>query len=356
MTPYHPYLPTRSDTEPDAIARRRAVLRMLGLALVGGAALPFLGGGQLAAADADAGWDIVEIGGRDYITAESVKKFYRFTTLTKSGKGIILRSPTLQLNATGGSQELFINRVKFILSYAAQQTGGTVAISRMDLVKLVDPILRPSYIRTDKPFDTVVIDPGHGGHDGGASSIYGPEKNFALDTGRKLREILVKRGYKVKMTREGDTYPSLPARVSFANKVPNSIFVSIHYNSGQSAASGIETFALAPQGASSTYESSRSTDARNLQGNSRDSENIALATAVHASALYNISSAVDRGVKRARFAVLRGINKPAVLFEGGFLSNRTEARKIATGAYRQTIANSIADAINNYRKAITKVR
>ncbi|CAN5188125.1 hypothetical protein BH23VER1_BH23VER1_24220 [soil metagenome] len=326
---------------------------MLGLAALGGAAWPLLRGGTATAAG-DAGWDIVKIDGRDYITGESIHKFYRFTTITKSGKSLVLRSPTLQLNATAGSQELFINRVKFILSDSAKQTKGTVAISRMDLVKLVDPILRPSYIRTDRPFDTVIIDPGHGGHDGGAPSIYGPEKNFALDTGRKLRELLTKRGYKVTMTREGDTYPSLPARVNLANKVPSAVFISIHFNSGQSAATGIETFALSPQGATSTYESSKATDARNFQGNARDSENIALATAIHASVLYNMSAAVDRGVKRARFAVLRGINKPAVLFEGGFLSNRGEARKIATSAYRQTLANAIADAVANYRKAITK--
>jgi N-acetylmuramoyl-L-alanine amidase len=221
-------------------------------------------------------------------------------------------------------------------------------------------VLRPSYIRVAEPFDTVVVDAGHGGHDSGARGVYGREKDYNLDTARRLATELRSRNLKVVMTRNADVFKSLAERVAFANRTPNSVFVSIHHNSGPSTARGVETFALPPQGASTTYSEEQESDLRLLQGNRRDSENVALATALHASMLFSLkkiyrtAAPLDRGVKRARYYVLRGINRPAVLVEGGFLTNREEARKVHTPAFRSVIAQSIAQGITNYRNALTK--
>ena len=129
------------------------------------------------------------------------------------------------------------------------------------------------------------------------------------------------------MTRSSDVYPTLGQRVQFANRIPNAIFVSIHFNSFVSnTAKGIETYALSPQG--SGTHNDRGIRNSFLTGNRRDSENIALATAVHASVMKK-SQAEDRGIKRDRFTVLAGLSMPAILVEGGFLSNPSEAKKIA---------------------------
>jgi N-acetylmuramoyl-L-alanine amidase len=86
-------------------------------------------------------------------------------------------------------------------------------------------------------------------------------------------------------------------------------------------------------------------------GHANDPQNIALATATHA-ALVVRSRMFDRGIKRARFVVIRDIRIPGVLIEGGFLSNPYDARLIATPAYRQQMASSILQAVQNYRRAV----
>jgi N-acetylmuramoyl-L-alanine amidase len=126
--------------------------------------------------------------------------------------------------------------------------------------------------------------------------------------------------------------------------------VSLHFNSGGSSATGIETFALSPQGSASVY-GSNSSDAYAFRGNQRDSENIALATAIHASVVSHFKL-VDRGVKRARWHVLRGLERPGVLFEGGFVTNATDARLIAADNFRSELATTIAQAVMNYRRAL----
>jgi N-acetylmuramoyl-L-alanine amidase len=92
-----------------------------------------------------------------------------------------------------------------------------------------------------------------------------------------------------------------------------------------------------------------------LTGNHQDSENIALATAVHALVISRFKL-VDRGIKRAQWTVLTGCNRPGILFEGGFITNGTECRLIASTTYRDAVANTIADAVVNYRKALAPQR
>lgn len=297
-----------------------------------------------------AGWELSRYQERDYVTAQSIHRFYRFGDLKLNGKAVWFTSPVLIMKATVGSHELLINNIKFVMSYPVVELNGKPCISRLDLCKLIDPVLRPSYIGKGSGFDTVIIDPGHGGHDSGAKGIYGYEKDYALKLAFALKGILEKQGLRVIMTRTTDTFISLGGRVAFANKIPNSIYVSLHFNSGGSSATGIETFALSPQGSSSVY-GANSSDAHAFRGNMRDSENIALATAIHASVVSHFKL-VDRGVKRARWHVLRGLERPGVLFEGGFVTNATDARLIAAETFRNEMATSIAQAIMNYRRAL----
>jgi N-acetylmuramoyl-L-alanine amidase len=296
------------------------------------------------------GWEIYHYQGADYVTANSIHRFYRFHDLATDGNRVSFTSPVLIMRATLGSQDLLINNIKFVLNDPVLELNGKACFSRLDLCKLIDPVLRPSYINTSSGFDTVVIDPGHGGHDSGARGIYGYEKDFALKLAFNLKSQLESQGIRVVMTRTTDTFISLGGRVQFANKIPNSIYVSLHFNSGPSTGTGIETFALTPQGASSVY-GSRTVDAYSFNGNQRDSENIALATAIHASVV-NHFKLVDRGVKRARWYVLKGLERPGVLFEGGFVTSPNDGRLIAAENFRQEMAATLCQAIMNYKRAL----
>lgn len=297
-----------------------------------------------------AGWEVVRYEGRDYVTAQSLQKFYRFDELRIDGNSVWLRSRAIIMKGAVGSQDLLINNIKFILSYPLLELNGKALLSRLDLCKLIDPVLRPSYIGKGSDFDTVIIDPGHGGHDSGAKGVYGYEKDFALKLAFTLKADLEKRGLKVVLTRAKDEFITLGGRVAFANKVPNSIYVSLHFNSAASSATGIETYALSPQGAASDY-GARDVDSYAFQGNQRDSENIALATAVHATVVHHFKL-VDRGVKRARWYVLKGLQRPGILFEGGFVTSPVDCRLIAAENYRAELAHTIGDAISNYKRAL----
>lgn len=306
------------------------------------------------ATQAQAGeWDVVKISGRDYVSDANVKEFYRFERYVTSGSDRLFKHPTLIMRWKNGSQTIYINNILFSLSYPIKEYQGKAMISTIDLAKLVDPVLRPSYIKKPIRFKTVIIDAGHGAHDSGAKGIYGYEKNYTLDMALRLKAALEKRGFKTALTRSNDTFLSLSQRVAFANRVDNAIFVSIHFNSsGSRSANGIETYALAPQGTSST-DGGGYMRGSFLNGNVRDAENIALATAVHAHVIHELK-VTDRGVKRARFNVLRGINKPAILFEGGFITNSSEGRRIHTDTYRDELTNAIANAVVKFQKAVNR--
>lgn len=301
------------------------------------------------------GWEVVKIGGRDYVTAESIRNFYNpvygFTTFRLQGNHFWLGSSKLILKATIGSQEMLINNIKFILSFPVTEYNGKVLFSRLDLCKLIDPVLYPSHIQNAEYFDTVVVDAGHGGHDAGARGVYGYEKDFALKMALSVGAALMQRGFKVVYTRSSDQFITLGGRVAIANQTPKSIFLSFHFNSGGSAATGIETWALTPQNASATIPRGGGYNVNGVTGNKQDSANIALATAVHASVISRFKF-VDRGIKRAQWSVLTGCKRPGILFEGGFVTNGQECLLVASDTYRQQVSSAIGDAVVNYRKAL----
>lgn len=170
---------------------------------------------------------------------------------------------------------------------------------------------------------TVVIDPGHGGADLGAADSYVYEKHINLDVARRLERSLKEAGFKTIMTRTKDEFIALSERSSIANRARNAIFVSVHFNSSyRTAALGIETFF-------------------------RSAESQKLAGAIQKELIKN-TKATDRGVKTANFAVLRNTKHPAVLVEGGFISNKEERSAMCDPLYRQIVADSIARAVVQY--------
>jgi N-acetylmuramoyl-L-alanine amidase len=296
-------------------------------------------------------WTPIKYCGRDYLPLEQVGSFYRLGDLHRNGSGFAIGASGGVLRGQAESKEFWISRVKFILSYPVLELGRTLCISRVDLVKLVEPVLRPSKIEGAELVDTVVLDPGHGGSDGGASGPCGFEKNHTLDVCIRSAQLLGRAGYKVVLTRTVDEFVPLDARARVANRMPRSLFVSVHFNSGANG-TGVETYALSPRGVPSmASDGTRVSEIAIYPGNSRDAENSALATATHA-ALVDCCGMVDRGVKRARFLVIREAVVPGVLLEAGFLSNPEDSRRIASPWYRQQVAGAILQGVRNYRRAV----
>ncbi len=335
-------MPFPESISTGTLTRREALIRLLAPAALACTA-PVLMGFE---------WKLLTYDGRDYVSAADIQKFYGFPRLQREGRHLWFRSTQLVMRWTTGTDDIYINNVKFCLSFPVLERDGKLYVSRMDLSKLIDPIIKPSHIQNAVIFDTVVIDPGHGGEDSGAVGALGQEKNYALDTAFRLKRKMESLGYKVVLTRSTDVFISRPRRVEIANTTPKSIFVSLHYNAYTPAAHGFETFALAPQGTANTDKALKQSDMIGRRGNERDSENIALATAVHANCLYRLRS-VDRGVKRHRFDVLAaGIQRPAILVEGGFVSNATEGARIHKPEFRELLADAISGGIQKYRKAL----
>ena len=305
-------------------------------------------------ASAKSGWDVIQIGGRDYVSVESLKKFYSFTNLTRTGNNVVLENAKVEMKLKVGGNECLMNNVKFVFSNSVAASGNKVYVSRVDLAKLIDPVLRPNFIKNAGDFRTVILDAGHGGKDPGATNPLGAESNYNLRLAVRLKGLLEAKGFKVKMIRETDRYYSLQERVNIANSVKeNAIFLSLHFNSGGRSARGIETFTLSPPGVSHYGTGLKASDAVAKTGNEHDSANIAFATALHGSVLRRLGeNTLDRGIKRARFSVLSGVKHPAVLFEGGFLSHPYEARLIANESYQAAIAAGMVDAIARYRYAV----
>ncbi len=297
------------------------------------------------------GWKVVKINERDYVTGESIHQFYRFSSYKLEDTHLWLRSNNFILKAQIGSQELLMNNIKFILSFPVLESGGRALFSRLDFCKLIDPVLRPTFITDSESFDTVIIDPARGGGDEGIDGDFGKEKDMTLRLAEALRTELIERSFKVVLTRSADTLISDDERIKTANDTPHSIFISLHFNSGDSQTSGIETFALTPQGSSDSLESEGSYNDHGLTGNAHDSANITLATAVHAMVISRFKF-VDRGIKRSQSRVLAGCRHPGILFNGGFITHPEEGRLIASDTYRQSVSSAIADAIVNFRTGL----
>lgn len=301
---------------------------------------------------ADFTWKLERFEGRDYVTLQQVVEFYGFTNpLAPVDNVINLETDKSQMAITLNSREMEINGVKHWLAFPVLAMDGKVLISRIDLSKIIEPSLRPECIQNLQPVKTVVLDPGHGAEDKGAVSRFGFEKDFALDVCMRARRILEDRGYHVQMTRSTDVLIPLEERPQIANPIPDSIFVSVHFNSSSQngQASGFEVYSITPRGAPSTAEDQLSLhDLRNEPGNVTDVASGALATCVYYSLLGNIPQA-DRGIKNARFAVLRLATVPAILIEGGFLSNASDSSLVASAAWRSKLAEAIADGIDNYK-------
>ena len=216
----------------------------------------------------------------------------------------------------------------------------------------------------------VVIDPGHGGYDPGARSGDLTESVLVLDIAERLEIQLLAAGIEVVMTRRDDAYVPLRARTELANQVQADVFLSIHANaSDDPALRGIETYHLdfATDPTAQTVAARENTASgesmhnlpdlvRSIAMDNKVNESRALAALVQRNLMAGVREirpdAKDLGVKQAPFMVLIGATMPSVLTEISFLTNEEAAAYLATGEYRDQIADALFSSIVGYQTSL----
>jgi N-acetylmuramoyl-L-alanine amidase len=218
-------------------------------------------------------------------------------------------------------------------------------------------------------FHTVIIDAGHGGKDPGALGQHGiKEKDVVLDIAKEVRDLLSRYGLNVIMTRDSDRFISLKGRTQIANQNGADFFVSIHANaSRQRQASGFEVYYLSEAiDDDARAVASHENDAFKVDGEEPDifrnadptlwdlihTENRQESIEMAESVIEHMRSELprkNRGVKSARFYVLRGVETPSILIETGFVTNSKEAELLGTRFFRKRVARSISKGILAYK-------
>ncbi|MEM9280489.1 MAG: N-acetylmuramoyl-L-alanine amidase [Verrucomicrobiota bacterium] len=301
-------------------------------------------------------WAPVEIEDRDYLSLESVALFYGMeppsTDGEHGGKTVFLAEGggrSIRMKTDG--REALLNGIRHWMAFPLVIHEGKPHISRMDLDKVFEPAFRPNEFEELPIVGTVILDPGHGGHDRGARSDLGNEKDYALDLTARVRKRLENAGVKTVQTRLSDFFVPLRTRPAMTKNYKDPIFVSLHFNAAgwKPSANGIEIFTLTPRGTPSTGKTTVDTPSTKEEdpGDAMEPASTVLANAIYTSMLAG-TDLHDRGLKRARFLVLRQASVPAVLIEGGFLTNPHEAAEIHTPAFRDRLADSIVRGILAY--------
>lgn len=300
-----------------------------------------------------ADWAPEDLGGVSFVSLEALRSFYKFIPVQRSGD-----PPGTQRIGNGSfsisfgpdARDINIQGYRLRLSEPVRRNAsGELMISRLDLVKLIDPVLRPCYIAERKPVRTVILDPGHGGLDTGRAGKDIREADLTLALALELEKLLQQRGYRVVLTRRQNNFVSEQQRArSTARKTDGSngeesgsIFISLHLNSARSDVSGIRSYATAPAG----------TTGLTVPGNAHDAANIALTFSLHA-ALVAGTGAADGGISRAHYSLLNSVHCPATLIELGNADNPAECELLNSSSYRSSLALALAAGIDAYAAAM----
>jgi len=277
---------------------------------------------------------------------------YGFGSPAEYGRSAVYRSRTATVIFEAGSRRVVVNGLSVFLNQSVVKGSGNWVISPVDAVDTIGAMLMPSRALRKASSTVIVLDPGHGGSDPGASNGSArEEKRFTLDIAKRVRQRLRQSQMNVMMTRDRDSSMTLDERCWRSDRYGGDLFVSIHLNSSRDRAiSGVETYIVPAPGYPTTSEIERkviSARGGNCPGNQFDGANAVLAQFLHKGMLAH-TGAADRGIRRARFYVIRNAHCPAALVECGFLSNNQEVVKINDAAYRDRIAEGIARGILTY--------
>jgi N-acetylmuramoyl-L-alanine amidase len=259
----------------------------------------------------------------DFISNKPAASAPTVTTASASTQVVLLENSNLRRGPGTNYSIISVEKAGTYLSKTGE-SNGWVQLKRTDGVTgWVAGWLVGTASSSPLKGKTIVIDPGHGGNDGGASGRLYVEKRLTLSTALELGNLLQKAGAKVIYTRSSDVYVSLAQRYAVSNQSKAHAFISLHYNSCSGVCSGIETF---------YYSSAKDGSlARSIQSN-----------------LVKSTQLRDRGTKYGSYQVIRYNQRPAALVELGFLSNPTEESLIGTSAHKKKAAQGIYNGLISY--------
>ncbi|TAN36160.1 MAG: N-acetylmuramoyl-L-alanine amidase [Verrucomicrobia bacterium] len=274
------------------------------------------------------------------------------------GKKIVLRGQTALVEISTEGREARVNAQQIWLHAPPARSWGRWCLTETDAQKIIVPLLSPASYLRGYGTAVVVLDPGHGGNDPGASSRRGLiEPRIALDIAKRVRAKLINEGFHAYLTRDVDRFIELDTRPRLAAARHADLFISIHLNAAASRDShGIETYVLTSPGFPSTSGSNGENSSKNnicFPANARDVANNIFGYYLQKN-LRTAAQAEDRGVRHARFVVLKEAPCVAALVECGFLSNAADERRLMTDEHRDAIATGIAKGIIEYGRAVRR--
>lgn len=312
---------------------------------------------------------VIRVDGQDYFELERAASSLGLKPRGRDGRKFVYGDTNSRLVIDEG-REVFVDGSRLFLGMPVVLRQGRLHVSRIDFERCLTPLLAPELIPAVPGIPKVIaIDPGHGGSDHGMENprLQMKEKVYTLDVALRLKKILETAGCKIVLTRKDDRElaPDRPTdwkrRTAIANRAGADLFVSIHFNAleGDAKTGGTEIYTFTPQFQRSTrsWSPGQINDAEReaVPVNRFDAWSFLLGHAVKRELLRDLKT-FDRGQKTMHSGVLRGLNCPGVLAESVFLSNDAEARLVATPAYRQQIAQAIADGIRSYADTLESLR
>lgn len=294
---------------------------------------------------------------KNYLDLEAWSRANRLQIFwLKRNSELLLVNQQHRFHCTVDSRKADLDGVSVWLSEPIALRAKRPQIAPIDIQMLLQPLLFPVKTAANHRVRTIALDSGHGGKDPGNEAQEGKfqEKKFTLllagDVGKQLEEA----GFKVVLTRPTDAFVELPDRPKLAERAHADLFISLHFNSAppiRSPVSGVEIYCLTPPGALSTNLKGDTPNSTVFPGNRANAQNVLLAYEIQKAIVHRLP-VEDRGVRRARLAVLRTAEMPAVLIEAGFMSAPSELKKIADPTYRHRMAAAIAEGIQGYVRLV----
>jgi N-acetylmuramoyl-L-alanine amidase len=299
-----------------------------------------------------AGLEKISVSNSDYVRlVEWGKSLGCSVKWNKSDGEVEVSCPSNRLNFSVDSRRAEFSGVSVWLSLPVVNRSGVPLIALVDVRSAIEPLLSPR--KSEEPVLTICLDPGHGGKDTGFARGLHYEKKYTLLLAQETAGLLRQEGFKVVLTRSNDATVDLPDRPELASRHGADLFVSLHYNAAtEPGVHGVEVFCVAPPGMNSSDEGGGASNHPAEPGNAQDDHNVLLAYQMEKSITHSLSLE-DLGLKRSHFEVLRLARMPAILIEGGFLSNPADAKNIYDAAYRKRMARAIVDGIIAYKRAVT---
>jgi len=295
----------------------------------------------------------IPVGGSDYVRAGEWAEESGLNMVWRKNEGALdLTNAALRIHLETDShyaRKAQIGGVPVWLSLPVIQRGGVPMISLVDVQTTLQPLLAPRQSRAR--VQTICLDPGHGGSDKGEVAGDSYEKKYNLLLALAVERILKDEGFKVVLTRRTDVFVELSERPVIATKAGADLFVSLHYNSAAGRAHGVEVHCLPPAGMKSSNAGGGAGNEPAYAGNAEDGRNILLAYQVLRFIAGSLPLEVI-GVKREHYKVLREVRVPAILVEGGFMTDEEDARRIYDADFRQRMARAIVNGIVAYKKAV----